>query len=124
MFDPAAQGAGVLEPAEQAVRLLDAAKSNAARNGENVEQLLFGARNYVAMGRKLLAVGHYRDEGYPRGKVLAELREVLGSYEELQTEFQRLWLAEDRENDNFHTLVSRFDQTIIPFRQKIQELEN
>ena len=45
-------------PADEAARLLEAAQEKATRNRNNVEQLLFGARNYQAMGHKLVMRGH------------------------------------------------------------------
>jgi hypothetical protein len=85
--------------------------------------LIFGARSYQAMGRKLVALGHYRDKSFPRDKVALEFEQLVETFAELKSEFQRLWLAEDRENANFHGLASRFDRTIIPCKQKIAELQ-
>jgi hexosaminidase len=122
LADPATTGENILAPAQQAVALLETAVEKAARNRDNLEQLLFGARSYAAMGRKLVVLGHFQDQHYPRAKVADELEEVAAVYEELKAEFQRLWLAEDRENDNFHELAKRFDWTIVACKQKAAEL--
>jgi len=123
LADPGAKGAEILKPADEAVRLLEQALPEAARNRDNVEQLLFGARCYQAMGRKLVALGHYLDGDYPRDKVIDEFEEIVRIYTGLQSDFERLWLAEDRENDNFHGLVARFGHTIGPVENKIKELK-
>lgn len=44
--------------------------------------------------------------------------QVANEFEALQTEFKRLWLAEDRDNDGFQELVKRFAYTIVPCREK------
>jgi Glycosyl hydrolase family 20, domain 2/Glycosyl hydrolase family 20, catalytic domain len=122
LADPALDGQRILKPAAEAVALLERARAKATRNQDNLDQLLFGARNYEALGHKLIALAHYNDSDYPREDVAAELEALAATYESLKEEFRRLWLAEDRENDNFHSLCSRFDQTIVPCRQKAAEL--
>ena len=104
------------------IGLLEGARGRATRNRDNLEQLIFGARNYQAMGRKLVITGHSRDATYPRKQVAEELDELVKTYEGLRTDFSRLWLAEDRENDGYRELVARFDNTIVPCRQKAAEL--
>jgi len=121
--DPGAKGAEILEAADEAVQLLEDSLVKTTRNRDNIDQLLFGARCYQAMGRKLVILDHYRDEGYPRADVIRELAGLVETYEELQAEFKRLWLAEDRENENFHGLLARFNHTIGPCTRKIDELE-
>jgi len=122
LADPAFDGQRILEPASEAVDLLERAQAAATRNQDNLDQLLFGARSYEALGRKLIALSHYNDPDYPREEAAAELDALAATYEALKEEFRRLWLAEDRENDNFHSLRGRFDQTIVPCRQKAAEL--
>jgi len=123
LADPLAEGAEILEPADEAVLLLKEALAKATRNRDNIEQLLFGARCYQAMGRKLVVVGRCRDEAYPRDLLIKELDELAATYTRLQEDFRRLWLAEDRENDNFHSVADRFNHTIAPCRRKIDELK-
>ena len=122
LADPALDGQRILKPAAEAVALLERARATAKRNQDNLDQLLFGASNYEALGHKLIALAHYNDPDYPREDVAAELDTVADTFEALKGEFKRLWLAEDRENDNFHALCSRFDWTIVPRRQKAAEL--
>jgi len=121
--DPGAKGAEILEPADEAVLLLKEALTEATRNRDNIEQLLFGARCYQAMGRKLIVAGHYLDASYPRDELISELEDLISTYIELQSEFERLWLAEDRENDHLHNMVGRFSNTIIPCQQRIAQLK-
>jgi hypothetical protein len=121
--DPIATGNEILAPAKKAVAMLQKAAKEATRNQDNLEQLIFAARNYAAMGNKLIATGHWRDEKYPRRKVADELKQIIAIYEELRSDFRRLWLAEDRENDGYRVLLARFDETIVPCRQKAKELE-
>ena len=48
--------------------------------------------------------------------------EVAVEFETLQNDFQRLWLAENRDNDGFRELVKRFTYTITPCREKAKSL--
>jgi hypothetical protein len=122
LADPAATAADILRPADEAADLLKRAYEQATRNRDNLEQLEFGTRNYQAMAAKLTMIGHYRDENVPRKQVADEINGLVKTYERLRTDFQRLWLAEDRDNDGFKALVARFDNTIAPCRQKAKEL--
>jgi hexosaminidase len=122
LVDPAATGRDIRAPAAKAIELLKAADKRAIRNRDNIEQLIFGARNYQAMGDKLILVGHFRDKNYPRRKLAEELSGLVGVYEGLRTDFSRLWLAEDRENSGYRTLMARFNETIVPCQQKAAEL--
>ncbi|HEX2950923.1 MAG TPA: glycoside hydrolase family 20 zincin-like fold domain-containing protein [Armatimonadota bacterium] len=120
--DPAGMAADILKPADEASALLDTALKQATRNNDNIEQLIFGTRNYQALGAKLQMLGHYRDTAVPRTQVADELEELVKTYEGLRTDFQRLWLAEDRKNAGYESLVARFDNTITPCKQKAAEL--
>jgi len=120
--EPASVGRAILEPAAHAIGVLEAALARATRNRDNLEQLRYAARAYFALGRKLLVAAHLRDPQYPRSLLVAELEELISGYEGLEKDFTRLWLAENRENDNFRAFVGRFDQTILPARQKLKEL--
>ncbi len=122
LADPAGMAADILKPADEAAAALATAYKQATRNQDNIEQLIFGARNYQAMGRKLIMLGHYRDSNVPRAQVVDELNQLVKTYEGLQTDFQRLWLAEDRKNKGYEELVGRFNNTIVPCRQKAAEL--
>lgn len=122
LADPAGMARDVLAPANKAARILELARGVAKRNVDNIDQLIFGARNYQAMGRKLRITANYRDDSCPRARVASELLELVRTYEEMRTEFSRLWLAEDRENDGFRALLNRFDNTIAPCKQKAEEL--
>ncbi len=122
MADPIATGNEILVPAERALAMLQESAKEASRNRDHVEQLIFAAKNYAAMGRKLIAAGHWRDAKYPRRKVAEELKQIVAVYEQLRNDFRRLWLAEDCENDGFRVLLNRFDETIVPCRQKATEL--
>ncbi|MCU0961708.1 MAG: beta-N-acetylhexosaminidase, partial [Pirellulaceae bacterium] len=122
LVDPGADGRRILDQAVPAVKLLEAARVIATRNQDNLDQLLFGARSFEALGHKLVALSHYNDPGYNRGEVASEFESVADTYAALQAEFRRLWLAEDRDNDQFHDHCARFDWTIVPLRQKAMQL--
>ena len=120
--DPAATAADILKSADEAASLLDAAGKQATRNKDNLEQLIFGVRGFQAMGAKLRMLADYRTESVPRKQVVEELNSLVKTYEDMKTDFQRMWLAEDRENDGYRELVARFGNTIIPCKQKAEEL--
>lgn len=122
LAEPVETGKAILASADESLRLLEAAMSKATRNQDNLEQLVFSARVYQALGHKLVLVGHSRDPQYPPAQLKAELDGLVRSYERLKADFQRLWLAEDRDNDNFRGFVARFDQTIEPCQKKLAEL--
>jgi hypothetical protein len=119
---PGAVGQKILDTAAPALAALSAQAPRARRNGDTLEQCLFGVRCYAALGRKLAALGHYQDPAVPRAQVADELEAVANDYASLQTDFQRLWLAEDRANDGFQELVKRFGYTIGPCREKAKTL--
>ncbi|HPG66813.1 MAG TPA: glycoside hydrolase family 20 zincin-like fold domain-containing protein [Candidatus Hydrogenedentes bacterium] len=120
--DPVGAGQAILEVATPALATLSEEWPKAKRNRDNLEQWLFGVRCYAALGHKLVALGHYNDVAVPRKQVADELEAVAKEFETLQTGFQRLWLAEDRNNDGFQELVRRFTYTIVPCREKAAAL--
>lgn len=116
MADPGAEGARILKHADEAVSILQAAQRTATRNTDNLEQMYFGARNYQALGHKLMALAHYRDATHERVAVATELESVATEYEGLKMDFQRMWLAEDKQNAGFQVHLNRFDWTIASCR--------
>ncbi|HPO14870.1 MAG TPA: glycoside hydrolase family 20 zincin-like fold domain-containing protein [Candidatus Hydrogenedentes bacterium] len=120
--DPAAVGQKILDRASPALATLHAQSAKVRRNQENYEQWIFGVRYYVALGHKLLALGHYNDATVPRKQAADDLDTVATEFETLQTDFKRLWLAEDRNNDGFQDLVKRFTYTSVPCREKATAL--
>lgn len=122
IVDPGEMGRRILDPALNAEALLKAAKPKATRNGDVVEQLLFAARNYEAMGRKLIARGRYLDAGVPRAQVAEELLQLASSYEGLKTQFSRLWLADCKDAGSYRGYLARYDNTIVPCREKARQL--
>ncbi len=121
--DPAAVGGMLLESASPALTTLLAETPKAKRNRDNLNQWIFGIRCYLALGHKLIALGHYNDSTIPRQNAATELESVAREYEELQTAFGKLWLAEDRDNDGYKDLLNRFNNTIVPCREKAKALE-
>lgn len=122
MADPGAEGQRILEQVDKAAALLETAQASASRNQDNIEQVLFGARSYQALGHKLLTLAHYNDTAYARDTVADELDALASEYEGLKTDFQRMWLAEDRENDAYGMHCDRFDWTIVPCREMAAKL--
>ncbi len=122
MVDPAEVGQMLADAATSALAALIAEAPRAKRNQDNLEQYAFGVRCYLALGHKLLALGHYKDEAVPRTQVAKELESVADEFEALQADFQRLWLAEDRDNDGYQTLVKRFLDTTTPCREQSKAL--
>jgi len=120
--NPGAVGQLIVNAATAALAALSAETLRATRNRDNLDQWIFGVRCYVALGHKLVALGHYNDQTVPRLQVASELEAVATEFASLQTEFQRLWLAEDRDNDGFRELVKRFLYTIAPCREKAKAL--
>ena len=119
---PARVGQMLTDAATPALAALVAEAPKAKRNQDNLEQCAFGVRCYLALGHKLLALGHYQDEAVPRTQAAEELESVAEEFETLQADFQRLWLAEDRDNDGYQTLVKRFLYTTTPCREKAKAL--
>jgi len=74
------------------------------------------------MGRKLAVLGDYRNPLVPRGHVAANRDEVAKTHEALRKEFSRLWLAECKDGTGFRSQMKRFDNTIIPCRERAKEL--
>lgn len=122
MVDPAAVGQMIVDAATPALATLSDETPKAKRNQDNLAQYTFGVRCYLALGHKLLALGHYKDEAVPRTQAGEELEAVAKEFETLQADFQRLWLAEDRDNDGYQELVKRFLYTITPCREKAKAL--
>lgn len=123
MADRVATGQQILEAENPALDLIQKASGQATRNQDNLEQLLFGIRNYQAMGKKFIVSGHYLDAKIPRAQVIQELEEVVRMYETSKADFQRMWLAEDRDNANYRGMTTWYDRTILPCKQKIEELK-
>ena len=122
MADPEAEGTRILKQADEAVALLQEAQTTATRNLDNLEQMLFGARNYQALGRKLIALAHFRDAAHARDVVATELEAVAAEYEAQKADFQRMWIAEDKQNAGFQVHLDRFDWTIAPCRAQAAAL--
>ena len=119
---PSSTGEEILREANRAADKLATSSKQASRNRDNLEELLFAARCYRAMGRKLVVLGDYRNPLVSRSQVAAELAEVATTYEALREEFSRLWLAECKDGAGFRSLLKRFDNTITPCRNKAEEL--
>mgnify|MGYP000167817363 CR=1 FL=1 len=111
----------ILEKANTAREILEKAHSEATRNRDKLEQIIYGVRCYQGLGHKLIAKGHYLDSKYPREKAKSEMQKAVKIYEELRNDFKRLWLEENHDNSGYRELVSRFDKTILPFKQKIDQ---
>jgi hypothetical protein len=122
IVEPDRKGAEILEPALEAEKLLEGARGQVRQNQDAIERLLFAARNYEAMGRKLIARGHFLDHNIPRAQVAKELLALAKTYEGLKADFQRLWLADCMDAGSFRGYVQRYDQTIVPCRKKAEEL--
>ena len=122
IVEPGKKGREILEPAQEAVKLLERARRKATRNKDVLEQLLFAAKNYEAMGRKLIIRERFLDESIPRSDVASELLSLVKTYEALKADFTRLWLADCKDAGSFQGYLQRFDNTIAPCRQKAEEL--
>ncbi|MFA6242117.1 MAG: glycoside hydrolase family 20 zincin-like fold domain-containing protein [Candidatus Hydrogenedentales bacterium] len=124
IVDPASVGQSLLDAIAPALATLSEQWPKARRNKDNLEQWIFGLRCYAALGHKLVALGHFNDAAIPRKQAADELEAVAQEFETLQTDFKRLWLAEDRDNDGFQELVKRFTYTIVPCREKAKTLQS
>jgi hexosaminidase len=122
IVEPGRKGRDILAPALEAQKLLQGAQGRATRNPDALERLHFTARNYEAMGLKLIARDHFLDPAVPRAQVAEELLALARMYEDLKAEFQRLWLADCKDAGSFRGYVQRFDNTITPCRKKAAEL--
>lgn len=123
LVSPVATGQLILDAENSALELIQNAMLHATRNQDNLEQLMFGIRNYQAMGKKFIASGHYLDAQIPRTTVVQELQEVISIYETSKADYQRMWLAEDRDNAQYRAMIAWYDRTIVPCQQKIEELK-
>jgi len=74
------------------------------------------------MGRKLIMRERFLDESVPRSDVASELLSLVKTYEELKSDFSRLWLADCKDAGSFRGYLLRFDTTITPCRKKAEEL--
>jgi hypothetical protein len=122
IVEPGRKGKEILQPALEAEQLLERVRGQVRQNQDAFERLLFITRNYQAMGRKLIARGHFLDEKIPRSQVAAELLALAKTYEDLKADFQRLWLADCMDAGSFRGYVQRFDSTIVSCRRKAGEL--
>jgi hypothetical protein len=122
IVEPGQKGTEILRPALEAQKLLQSATTQISRNQQALERLIFAARNYEAMGRKLIARGHFLDPNVPRAQVAEDLQSLAKEYEALKADFQRLWLADCQDAGSFRAYVQRFDNTILPCRTKAEEL--
>jgi hypothetical protein len=122
IVEPGRKGAEIVQPAVQAHNLLQSASGQCTRNQEALDRLLFTARNYDAMGMKLIMRGHFLDTNVSRAQLAQELRVLVKDYERLKADFQRLWLADCKDAGSFRGYVQRFDNTIVPCREKAKEL--
>ncbi|MCX5771066.1 MAG: hypothetical protein NTZ09_12465 [Candidatus Hydrogenedentes bacterium] len=122
IVDPLRVGQAIFGAVAPALNTLSEEWPKATRNKDNLEQWSFGTRCYLALGHKLVALGHCNDITYPRINAADELDDVATEFDALQADFKRLWLAEDRDNDGFQELVKRFNYTITPCRDKAKEL--
>jgi hypothetical protein len=124
IVDPGQKGREILEPAKQAASILAASQKTATRNRDVLNELLFAAKNYRAMGRKIVIREHYLDSKTPRSQVAAELLDLAKTYESLRSDFKRLWLAECKDAGSFQGYLRRYDNTILPCNKKAEELGN
>jgi hypothetical protein len=122
IVEPGNMGRSILAPAQQAEALFEAAKPKATRNKDVLDQLLFAARNYEAMGKKLIIRERYLDESVPRAGVAEELLALASSYEGLRTQFSRLWLKDCKDAGSYRGYLQRYESTIGPCRGKAKEL--
>jgi hypothetical protein len=122
IVEPGRVGLQILQPSLEAEKLLQQTQGQATRNRDVLERLLFTARNYEAMGRKLIVRDHYLGNNIPRAQVAAELLSLAQTYETLKADFQRLWLVDCQDAGSFRGYVQRFDNTIVPCRKKAEEL--
>lgn len=120
--DPGDMGRRILQSAQQAEGLFEAAKPKATRNKDVLEQLLFAAKNYEALGKKLVIRERVLDESVPRPQVAQELLALASQYEGLRTEFSRLWLKDCKDAGSYRGYLQRYENTIGPCRAKAKEL--
>jgi hypothetical protein len=118
IVEPGRKGAEILQPALEAEKLLQRASRQSKQNQEALERLLFTARNYDAMGCKLVVRAHFLDGTVPRSKVVEELLALAATYEGLKADFERLWLADCKDAGSFRGYLQRFDNTILPCRKQ------
>lgn len=117
-------GDDIYKAGSESVKIFEKAKKKAVRNSNILDQLLFAAQNYEAMGRKLQILNRYNDASISRLDVAKELIKLADTYEKLKGEFRRLWLIDCKDAGTFDYLTNRFDQTIIPCREMAESLQN
>ncbi|MHB1000183.1 MAG: glycoside hydrolase family 20 zincin-like fold domain-containing protein [Armatimonadota bacterium] len=120
VVEPGVKSREIREPADKSVSMLEKALKQAKRNKPNIEELLFAAKNYQAMADKLQIRSNYLDKSYPQEKIKSEANNLITQYESLRNEFIRLWTAENKDNDAYRELLSRFDRTINACKEYIK----
>lgn len=115
-------GQDILTAGNKSAKLLESAREQATSNQDVIDELLFAARNYQAMGRKLLILNRYNDKSISRTSVARELSDLADTYIKQKEEFRTLWLKDCKDAGTFAYLTGRFDQTIIPCRKMAEEL--
>ena len=115
-------GQDILTVVNKSARLLESAKEHASLNQDLLDVLMFAAKNYQAMGRKLLILNRYNDKSVSRLRVARELSDLADTYASMKDEFRRLWLKDCKDAGTFAYLTGRFDQTIIPCRKMADDL--
>ncbi len=121
LIEPGNLGRAILASAKQAVTLLQKAQTKAKRNQDVIEQLLFAAKNYEAMGQKFVMREHVLNNLVPKAQLVDELLAVVTAYEELKTEFSRLWLSDCKDAGSFRGYLNRYGNTINSCRAKAKE---
>lgn len=121
LVEPGNLGRAILSSAKQAIALLEKAKSKAKRNNDVIDQLLFAAKNYEAMGQKFVVREHVLNKLIHKSQLADELLAVVTAYEELKTEFSRLWLNDCKDAGSFRGYLNRYGNTINSCRAKAKE---
>jgi len=124
IVDPGQKGRDILQPADEAVAILEAAMKTARCNRDALEGLLFTAKNYQAIAKKLIMREHWLDQSVSRHEAAAELTNVATAYESLREEFKRLWLAECKDAGSFPRYLQDYDKTILPCKKMADDLRD
>lgn len=115
-------GKDILLAGDKSAKLLESARLQATSNLDVIDQLMFAAQNYRAMGRKLLILNRYNDKSVSRTRVARELDDLADTYAAMKDQFRTLWLKDCKDAGTFAYLTGRFDQTIIPCRKMAEDL--